>query len=132
MSRYRLAIFVLPIMLIQLFLSLPRLNEPILDGRLHWYWCNAFFLLKARHSNTPPPPELAGTRRDVLRIFGMANYTYDTHGRPEEIRLYSHHPILTPTLFRLYTRMLGYDNWVPRSFMLILSLLTTWVLFLLE
>ncbi|MBN1102787.1 MAG: glycosyltransferase family 39 protein [Deltaproteobacteria bacterium] len=129
MSRYRPAIFLVPILLIQIFLSLPRLNDPNLDGRLHWYWCNAFFLLKAKHSNTPPPPELAGTRADALRFFGMANYAYDAGGKPVDIRLYSHHPILTPTLFRLYTRMFGYDTWVPRSFMLILSLLTTWVLF---
>ncbi|MEW6667861.1 MAG: hypothetical protein AB1512_21840 [Thermodesulfobacteriota bacterium] len=129
MSRYRPAIFILPIMLIQLFLSLPRLNEPILDSRLHWYWDNALFLLKARHSNTLPPPELTGSKEDVLRIFGTANYRYDGEGRPKQITFYSHHPVLTPTLFRLYAKILGYGNWVPRSFMLILSLLTTWVLF---
>jgi hypothetical protein len=63
-------------------------------------------------------------------VCGTARYEYDDQGRPKEIRFYSHHPVLAPTLFRLYARILGYENWVPRSFMLILSLFITWVLFL--
>lgn len=114
----------------QIVVSLLRIHEPILDGKKHWYHDNAFFLLKAKHSNYQPPDP--GQRRDsdYLKIFGTATYGYDAGGGIGPLTYYSHHPILGPALFRPYARVLGYDPWVPRSFSLIQSLCTTIVLFL--
>lgn len=119
------------ILCLQCFLSMGRINEPLLDGRVHWYFDNALFLLRARHSNFHPPLGSVANESPFLKMFGTASYGYDDQGRVSRLNLYSHHPVLSPALFRLYAGVFGYANWVPRSFALLLSLLTTVFLFLL-
>lgn len=129
--RYGTLLILCGIIGFQILVSLLRINEPILDARFHWYYDNAFFLLRAKHSNHRPSPQVGSAQANRLKVFGTAAYGYDEQGNPTNLTFYAHHPVLSPMLFRLFTQAFGYHAWVPRSYMLILSLLTTGVLYLL-
>ena len=128
-KHYRPFILVICILCFQVFFSVTRIDEPFLDGELPWYFGNAYFLLRARHCNYDPDLPIGNKYQNALKVFGRGKYNYDEKGEISNLTFYSHHPLLCPTLFRLYTKVFGYGNWVPRSFMLILSLMTSVVLF---
>ncbi len=113
---------------LQLGHSLPRWDQPLVDGRLHSVWENARFLLAARHSNTPPAPDVRSAAPAWLRVFGTARYDYRPDGSPERLSFYSHHPLLVPALFRAWTAGFGYAPRAARSFALVFSLATTLLL----
>lgn len=103
-------------------MSLPRLDLPFVDGRTHWQHDDALFLLHALHS-------LDGTLPDARKVFGVARYVYGPDGRPASVTHYSHHPVLTNALFRVWVAATGPKHWSPRLFALLISLATTAVLF---
>jgi hypothetical protein len=107
----------------QVCISIPRLNVPFLDTRLHWYFDNAMFLLMAVHSNDQ-------TIDDPRKIFGVASYEYNHTLEPAKIKFYSNHGVLSPTLFRQFARLVGFKEYTPRIFSLLVSLCASVLLFL--
>lgn len=121
-ARGRAGLLLGAILALQVLVSLPRLNLPFVDARAHWQHDDALFLLHALHS-------LDGAVPDARKVFGVARYVYGPDGRPASVTHYSHHPVLTPALFRAWVAATGPAHWSPRLFALLLSLATTWVLF---
>ncbi|MFC1617004.1 hypothetical protein ACFL2K_02175 [Candidatus Margulisiibacteriota bacterium] len=115
--------FVISLIFIQTVFSAAKLNQLFLDGRYHVFIDNAFFLNLAKHSNDK-------SVKSIKKLAGVTSYSYASDGKIKQISHYNHHPVLSPALFRLYTKIFGYNEWVPRSFSLILSLLLTITLFL--
>jgi hypothetical protein len=76
----------------------------------------------ALHSNDDSLP-------DARKFFGVAEYVFDEHRAPVAIKHYSHHGLLTPTLFRPYAKLLGHRDVAPRSFALLASLASTCLMF---
>ncbi|MBI5623596.1 MAG: hypothetical protein HY924_07450 [Elusimicrobia bacterium] len=112
------------LLLAQVLISLPRLDRPFLEGREHWVIDDAANLLRAIHSQDRTLPTRLG-------IFGLKEYVYDAEGAVVGFKHYHHHPVLTALLFKTFTLAAGFHHWVPRTFALILSLLTTAAVFLL-
>jgi hypothetical protein len=123
-ARRRTALYVSGILLLQIVVSLPRLNRYFLEGRAHWTSDSAYETLRAIHS-------LDRTIESPWKIFGLAEYVYDDTGREKGLSHYAHHPALAATLFRAYAAVAGFSHWVPRTFSLIFSLGITVLLFLL-
>ncbi|MBT5856454.1 hypothetical protein HOH87_07480 [bacterium] len=123
LKTHKLSIFILSLIIgIQIIGSLPRLNEPLIDGRLHWYFDNGLFLKLATHSNDD-------TQRSWKKAFGVTSYQYDAHNNVTGMSHYQNHPVLMPTLFKIYTQVVGSNDRAPRSFALILSLISTVMVF---
>ncbi|NQY75028.1 MAG: hypothetical protein HRT90_09735, partial [Candidatus Margulisbacteria bacterium] len=110
------------LLLCQILITLPRLDLPFIDGRLHWFYDNANFTRMAVHSNDD-------TIKSPLKIFGLASYGYHEDGTIHTLNHYPDHPVLPTTLFKMYTSIVGYHDWVPRTYTLFLSLMITIVLF---
>ncbi|MCP4751614.1 MAG: hypothetical protein GY866_12025 [Proteobacteria bacterium] len=111
------------LVLFQVSLSLHRINAPLVDGRQHIYYENARFLMHSYHSNDD-------SLEDVRKVFGTSSYGYDSDGKPETIGFYNHHPVALHFLLRLYTRVVGYDDWASSTFALFISIGITVFLFL--
>jgi hypothetical protein len=111
------------ILSVQVCVSIPRLNLPFLDTRLHWYFDNAMFLLMAVHSSDE-------TIDDPRKIFGVANYEYNHALQPAKIHFYSNHGVLSPTLFLQFSKLVGFKEYTPRIFSLLVSLCASLLLFL--
>ena len=111
------------VLTLQLLISLPRLNRPFVEGRAHWHYASAEFLLSAIHSQSEALP----SRADFL---GLKRLSYGPDGQASGFTHYARHPVLAPLLFNAYVRAAGCREWVPRSFALILSGLITVLLFL--
>lgn len=92
-----------------------RLNSPFIDGRLHWNYDNADYLKRAVHSTNSSIPSWK-------KIFGTSNYEYDRSGQVKSIQYYAHHGLLQPFLFNLYAKLVGYGEYTPRSFSLLISM----------
>ncbi|MBT5855821.1 hypothetical protein HOH87_04210 [bacterium] len=103
------------ILAMQLFISHSRIGEPFLDGRLHYYFDNAKFLTHALHSND-------STFSAPGKLLGVAEYTYSKSGKVTGVDYYANHPLLSPVLFKWFTMVCGYSDWVPRVFSLIISM----------
>ncbi|MBI5883807.1 MAG: glycosyltransferase family 39 protein [Elusimicrobia bacterium] len=123
-TRGKARLLLASLLLLQILISLPRLNKPFLEGRDLWNYDGATFLLKAIHSQDRELPSRLG-------IFGLKSYTYDPEGAVEGFTHYFHHPTLPSLLFNAYTRVLGFHHWAPRTYALLFSLLTTVVIFFL-
>ncbi|HNW91939.1 MAG TPA: hypothetical protein PKM88_03405, partial [bacterium] len=125
-ARQQRWLWLLLILLLQAVYALPRLNEPLGDGRQHYHFDTAKFMRHALNSNHAP----AGQWEARLWT-GTATWTNAGDGTPAAARYYAHHPVLSPALFRCWQRLLGRGLWVPRSFMLLQLLGALALLFLL-
>lgn len=116
-------VFLIAVLLgIQLMISFFRLGVPFTDGRLHVHHNNATQLKQALHSNAIAKP----TGGSVL---GVATVDYDTKDAVVSVRNSLSHPILSSILFKVHTKFFGYSDWVPRTFALLFSMVTTVLLF---
>lgn len=111
------------VLLVQIFISMPRWNLPFVDTRLHWYFDNAYFLRMAVHSADD-------TLRDVRKIFGGAMYEFNDAMEPVKINFYNHHGVLSTFLHLQFGKLVGFRESTPRIFSLILSLISSSLLFL--
>ncbi|MFQ5456438.1 MAG: hypothetical protein ACE5EA_09610 [Nitrospirota bacterium] len=123
-DKYKVIFSLSLLILFQISLSVPDINRPFIDGRQHNTYDNARFLLHAEYSND-------NDIKDIRKISGLTNYYYDSDGNITRLDFYTHHPVLLPALFKIYTGIAGYGNWVPRSFILPFSIGITILLFLL-
>jgi len=114
------------VLFLQLFFAYGRMNELFLDGRMHFYHDNARVLNQALDSNIDIPLSL---KASLFRWAGVTRIERSSTGQFEEMGHDTTQPILSATLFRLYTQLMGYGEWVPRSVALFLSLACTLFLF---
>lgn len=110
------------ILLSQLAVCLPRLTLPFIDGRAHWNYDAATALLHVAHSRD-------ATVRTPWDWVGVKEYLYDERGNISGAEHYANHPVGLPLVFGLYADALGLEEWVPRSFALLVSMGTTLALF---
>lgn len=68
---------------------------------------------------------LDDTIPDARKIFGLATYTYNERNQPVGIEHYSHHGVIMPTALRAWVGLFGPTEATVRSFVLILSLCAT-------
>jgi len=105
----------------QLGAGLWHITDPFIDGRYHYNWGPPFWLMNAKATND------AGFLKSY---FGIARaYEAPSHGKEEEISFYASHPELIGPTFALWTRVFGYSEWSPRLFTLLLTIATTFLLF---
>jgi hypothetical protein len=95
---------------LQLAITLPKINLPFLDGRMHYYYDNAYFTYMARNGILVNQPKTQ---------FGITELPHSAWGKPAgEASFYTHHPFLFKAIFQQYVRFLGDEEWVSRSFAL--------------
>ena len=109
------------IILVQLIAGLWHITDPFIDGRYHYNWGPPFWLMNAKATND------AGFSKSY---FGIArDYEVSSDGKEEKISFYASHPELIGPAFALWTRVFGYSEWSPRLFTLLLTITTTFLLF---
>ena len=123
----RLAFLAIPagLIFLQVLISLPRLRATLIEDRPRWHNDDASMLLRAIHSAD-------AVRAAPLAIFGLARYERDGQGKVSGLSHYSHHPVLPAFLFRGFTAVVGYGDWVPGTYALLWSCLITLLLFALS
>lgn len=106
------------VLVAQLLWSMPRLDEPFIDGQSHVDYDNANFMRHAAHS-------VDTSIRDSRKLFGVTDYVYDNQGRPNGLDFYNHHGLFSPFLHGCLSYLFGANEATVRGFTLSLSLLTT-------
>ncbi len=115
------ALVLLGVVTLQLCFALPRLSEPLIDGRVHTTYDNAALLHRATHSND-------ATISEPAKFFGQSRYRYK-QGEVDGVFHNGSHGVLGPTCLRIFTKLFGHSVITMRSFALCLSLLSTVLLF---
>jgi hypothetical protein len=106
------------VLLGQLVWSVPRLNDPFIDGQSHVDFDNANFMRHAAHS-------IDRSVLDSRKVFGVSEYIYDDQWKPVGINFYNHHGVLSPMLHTASAYLFGVRESTVRGFTLALSLMTT-------
>ena len=89
---------------------------------MHVHHNNASQLQQTLHSNSLQSLTPGG-------VLGLAKVSFSSRGVEKNVSNVVTRPILNPFLFKLYTKVFGYSEWVPRSFSLLLSMIGTVLLF---
>ncbi len=108
--------WLLLILLIQLIAGLQKIDQPILDTRLHYFYDTANFAAKAEDS------------AQLWWLKGFFWVAYNVYNTPWDIQRTSHyttHPFLLPILTNHTHKIFGYHPDVNRRLFLIISLMTT-------
>jgi hypothetical protein len=115
--RLTVTLAIVVILGLQLAITLPKLDLPVLDGQMHYNFDNCLFTTYARNGID------AGGAKGALGITLVSHTAYRTPaGAPG---FYTHHPFLFKALFQQYVRIFGDAEWVPRSFALIVACIAT-------
>ncbi len=102
---------------LQLAITMPKINLPFLDGRMHYYYDNADFTYRARNGILLNEPKTQ---------LGITELSYSAWEKPSgEPSFYTHHPFLFKAVFQQYIRCLGDAEWVSRSFALAVSIIAS-------
>lgn len=115
------SLWLIAVLFVQGVLGNIGIGTPFSDGRLHWNWGPPFWLLHARATNTVG---LFGAR------FGVVSDTVVRDGKAVAAGFYQSHPQLIGPVVALWTRFVGYSEWSARLLALVLTMMTTVLLWL--